>query len=112
MAWPLSQDYNEAIQSPESSFSDPELKKGEAKCNAICLPMPRSGNFADVYEFTSANGRKWAIKCFTREVHGPCERYAAISALATAATASLWPVKRRSSVAVLTSHRHLDHERA
>ena len=27
MAWPLSQDYNEAIQSPASSFTDPELKR-------------------------------------------------------------------------------------
>ena len=26
MSWPLSQDYNEAIQSPQISFSDPELR--------------------------------------------------------------------------------------
>ena len=30
MTWPLSQDYNEAIQSPESNFTDPDLKRGEA----------------------------------------------------------------------------------
>ena len=81
MTWPLSQDYNEAIQSPESSFSDPELKQGEAKTNAVGLPMPRSGNFADVYEFNCpATKRKWAIKCFTREVPGLRERYSEISA--------------------------------
>src|SRR5437762_13202368 len=80
MAWPLPQDYNEAIQSPVSSFSDPELKQGEATTNAIGLPMPRSGNFADVYEFKCPGGKKWALKCFTREVPGLRERYAAISA--------------------------------
>ncbi|HZZ81774.1 MAG TPA: kelch repeat-containing protein [Gemmataceae bacterium] len=79
MAWPLSQDYNEAIQSPESSFTDPELRGGQAVTNALGMPMPRSGNFADVYEFVSASGAKWAIKCFTREVPGLQERYSEIS---------------------------------
>src|SRR4029077_20712123 len=74
------QDYNEAIQSPALCFSDAELKQGEATVNAIGLPMPRSGNFADVSEFQCPNGRKWAIKCFTREVAGLRERYTAISA--------------------------------
>jgi hypothetical protein len=26
VSWPLSQDYNEAIQTPASSFADPELR--------------------------------------------------------------------------------------
>jgi hypothetical protein len=56
MPWPLSQDYNEAIRSPTTSFSDPELKHSEARCNAIGIPMPRSGNFADVYEMTGPAG--------------------------------------------------------
>jgi WD40 repeat protein len=79
MGWPLSQDYNEAIQSPETSFSDPELKQGEVVCNALGIPMPRSGNFADVYEFRCTNGSRWAIKCFTRQVLGLRERYQEIS---------------------------------
>lgn len=81
MAWPVSQDYNEAIQAPQSSFSDPELKGGEPVTNALGMPMPRSGNFADVYEFnTPATKSKWAIKCFTRHVPGLRERYTEISA--------------------------------
>jgi hypothetical protein len=48
MPWPLSQDYNEAIQSPDSSFADVELCGGQAVNNALGMPMPRSGNFADV----------------------------------------------------------------
>jgi hypothetical protein len=75
MPWPLSQDYNEAVQSPDSSFIDPELRGGQAVTNALGMPMPRSGNFADVYEFIGASGAKWAVKCFTREVPGRQERY-------------------------------------
>src|SRR5206468_4068962 len=64
---------------PETSFSDPELRKGEAVSNALGIPMPRSGNFADVYEVRCPNGTRWAVKCFTREVPGLRERYQEIS---------------------------------
>ncbi len=47
MSWPLSQDYNEAIQNPASSLKDPALKAGEPVVNAMGLPIPRSGNFAE-----------------------------------------------------------------
>ena len=30
MAWPHSQEYNEAIQNPAASFSDAELREGQA----------------------------------------------------------------------------------
>ena len=60
MSWPLSQDYNEAIQSPASNSADPDLRRGEAATNKLGLPMPYSGNFADVYQVrapTAAAGR-------------------------------------------------------
>ena len=38
MPWPLSQDYNEAIQNPAQSFADPELRQGEADTNELGLP--------------------------------------------------------------------------
>ncbi len=80
MSWPLSQDYNEAIQDPQGSLADPELRGGEATTNALGMPMPRSGNFADVYEFNCpASNSKWAVKCFTRQVPGLRERYSEIS---------------------------------
>jgi WD40 repeat protein/regulation of enolase protein 1 (concanavalin A-like superfamily) len=79
MSWPLSQDYNEAIQDPQNSFSDAELRASEIVCNALGIPMPRSGNFADVYEVRGPSGARWAVKCFTREVPGLRERYAEIS---------------------------------
>jgi hypothetical protein len=78
MPWPISQDYNEAVQHPASSFADAELKQGEAATNALGIPMPRSGNFADVYEFTCPE-RKWAVKCFTRQIPGLRERYKEVS---------------------------------
>jgi hypothetical protein len=43
------------------------------------LPVPCSGNFADVYEVRNAT-RAWAVKCFTREVAGLRQRYREISA--------------------------------
>lgn len=79
MPWPLSQDYNEAVQNPGLAFSDPELRAGEAVVNALGLPIPRSGNFADVYEFRCPGGARYAVKCFTREVPGRHDRYGAIS---------------------------------
>ena len=80
MPWPLSQEYNEAIQTPASSFADPELRNGQPVTNPLMgMPTPRSGNFADVYEFVGASGAKWAVKCFTREIPGLQERYSEIS---------------------------------
>ena len=80
LSWPLSQDYNEAIQSPASNFTDPDLRRGEAVANALGLPMPYSGNFADVYQVRCPDGSRWAVKCFTREATGLRERYQEISA--------------------------------
>ena len=34
MSWPLSHDFNEAIQNPKLVFSDPDLKAGEAVVGA------------------------------------------------------------------------------
>ena len=44
------------------------------------MPMPSSGNFADVYKVhCPATGNTWAVKCFTREVAGLKDRYRGIS---------------------------------
>jgi hypothetical protein len=80
MQWPHSQDYNEAIQDPAVSVSDPDLRQGRAVTNALGIPQPCSGNFADVYAVECpASGAKWAVKCFTREVPGRGEHYRQIS---------------------------------
>jgi hypothetical protein len=80
MPWPHSQDYNEAIQDPALSFSDPGLRRGRAVTNSLGIPQPCSGNFADVYAVEDpASGVTWAVKCFTREVPGRREHYQRIS---------------------------------
>jgi WD40 repeat protein len=92
MAWPLSQDYNEAVRNPAASFSDPELREGHAVADAHGRPAPHSGNCADVYEIhCPATQSRWAVKCFTREVPGLRDRYAAIRRHLTHANLS-WTV--------------------
>ena len=67
MAWPQSQDYNEAIQNPRTCFKDAELRDGAAATNALGMPMPCSGNFADVYQVHCPETQtRWAVKCSTR----------------------------------------------
>jgi len=78
-SWPNSQDYNEAVQNPGFSFSDPELQRAEAVTNTLGIPQAFSGGFADVYRFRAAGSRSWAVKCFTKRVESRRERYAAIS---------------------------------
>ena len=81
MAWPQSQEYREAIQAPQLCFHDPELRQGQPVTDRLGLPRPCAGTFADVYQVACpASGNDWAVKCFTREVPGLCDRYREISA--------------------------------
>ncbi len=79
MAWPQPTDYNAAVQNPAVCFSDADLRQGQAVGDLFGLPRPHSGNFADVYQVQGPNNQSWAVKCFTREVHGLHGRYQAIS---------------------------------
>lgn len=78
MAWPTPQDYNEAVQNPRLSFTDPELRAGQAELNNIGLPRPIAGGFACVYKIQSG-GNIWAARCFLSEVTDQQQRYEAIS---------------------------------
>jgi hypothetical protein len=79
MPWPEATDYNEVVQTPGTSFSDPELRQGRPALNPLGLPLPCCGNFAAVYKFFGPDGQTWALKCFTRQVPGLRERYQAVS---------------------------------
>ncbi len=68
-------DFNEAVQNPATAFSDADLKNGHTVVGPTGLPLPRSGNFADVYQVRASNGRDWAMKCFTHPVTGLEHRY-------------------------------------
>ena len=77
MSWPTPQDYNEAIQSPRLSFSDPDLQAGTPELTSLGLPRPITGGFASVYRIR-CNSRDWAVRCFLRDFADHQERYAAI----------------------------------
>ncbi len=80
MSWPQSTDYYEAIQNPSLVFQDADLRSGKPALNPLAMPLPCSGNFADVYQVHSADRRKsWAVKLFTREVAERERRFADIS---------------------------------
>ncbi len=76
--WPSMVDYQEAVQSPPSAFTSSELRCGTAVANKLGMPRPISGTFASVYELASG-GRRWAVKCFLRNIPDLHRRYAKIS---------------------------------
>ena len=79
MTWPTPQDYNEAIQNPRVCFGDEELRAGTPELTPLGLPKPISGAFASVYQM-NCGPRRWAVRCFLREVSDHQARYQAISA--------------------------------
>ena len=76
--WPSMVDYQEAVQSPPSAFTSYELRCGTPVANKLGMPRPISGTFASVYELVSG-GRRWAVKCFLRNIPDLHQRYAKIS---------------------------------
>jgi thiamine kinase-like enzyme len=78
MPWPNPDDYNEALQCPELSFEDEDLRNGEVELTVLGLPKVASGNFACVYRM-DCSGKSFAVKCFVRNVHDSHQRYAQLS---------------------------------
>ena len=76
--WPSMVDYQEAVQSPDSAFASTELRYGTPVANKLGLPRPICGTFASVYELASGR-RRWAVKCFLRNIPDLHQRYAKIS---------------------------------
>ncbi len=79
MSLPTVDQYNEAVQHPQTAFTDPDLKMAQAKTNAFGIPQALGGGFALTYTFTGAQGKKWAVRCFHKAVQGLNERYATVS---------------------------------
>jgi hypothetical protein len=74
VSWPTPQDYNEALQNPKQSFSDPELAAGKPALTPLGLPKPMTGAFASVYRMHCKN-RDWAVRCFLRNFPDQHDRY-------------------------------------
>ncbi|GII93656.1 hypothetical protein [Sinosporangium siamense] len=79
LRFPTGGDYVEAIQSPGICFHDPDLRSAVPQLDRLGRPRPISGNFASVFSLHAASGRRYAVKCFTREVADQGRRYQAIS---------------------------------
>lgn len=71
--------YVEALQNTRLCFQDAELRGASARLDRLGRPRAISGNFASVFSLTSVGGKRYAVKCFTREVVDQELRYQAIS---------------------------------
>lgn len=78
MSWPTPQEYNEALQHPQTSFQDPELRGGIVELTSLGLPRPTSGAFASVYK-VQCGKRDYAVRCFLHDIPNHHERYLEIS---------------------------------
>ncbi|MFF7248060.1 hypothetical protein ACFZBU_29600 [Embleya sp. NPDC008237] len=94
--FPTGGNYVEALQHPDLCFRDPDLRHGTVQQSAVLGPRAISGNFASVFSVTTSDGRRYAVKCFTREIEAQEVRYRAISAhlagLDPTALSQPWPV--------------------
>jgi predicted Ser/Thr protein kinase len=79
MAYPSIEQYQTALQHPNTAFTDAELAAGRIRTSNIGWPLVASGGFALTYA-VETGASKYAVRCFHREAAGIERRYAAISA--------------------------------
>jgi hypothetical protein len=70
--------YQAAVQHPSTAFADPDLRAGSIATGPLGLPRAVAGNFAVTYQLQHG-ARRWAVRCFHRDVADRAPRYAAIS---------------------------------
>lgn len=78
MSYPTLEQYNEALQYPQTAFYDPELKRGNVLTTGLGLPLALCGGFALTYSMQSG-GKKYAVRCFHKKSNAIEVRYDAIS---------------------------------
>ncbi|CCH30263.1 hypothetical protein ABZ816_17735 [Actinosynnema sp. NPDC047251] len=79
-AFPSGATYVEALQNTQLCFRGTDLAGADVRVDALGRPRAISGNFASVFSVTAADGTRYAVKCFTREVREQAARYRAIGA--------------------------------
>lgn len=72
--YPTMDQYNDAVQHPQTAFSDPVLKAAKITTNGMGLPVALGGGFALTYT-AAAHGRRFAVRCFHKEAKGLEARY-------------------------------------
>jgi hypothetical protein len=77
VSYPQIVNYNDAVQDPRS-FTDPELRAGQIDTTPLGLPRALSGGFALTYTVQAGN-KKFAVRCFHREVPDAQFRYSKVS---------------------------------
>lgn len=78
MAYPTIEQYQIALQHPNTAFTDQHLAGGKIRSSNLGLPLVASGGFALTYALETP-GKKYAVRCFHREAKGIERRYASIS---------------------------------
>lgn len=78
MNYPSPSEYGEALQAPQISILDPELKTGRVESDNWGLPFGRTGAFAITFKVL-AQGRSHAYRCFLQNRPTMHKRYDAIS---------------------------------
>jgi hypothetical protein len=77
--YPTGREYRDALFNTHRCFKDPALVSGIVTEDALGLPKPISGASGSVFTVRSADGRRWAVKCFTRSIEHQAIRYQRIS---------------------------------
>lgn len=93
MNYPLISEYIDAIKAAEDNFE--ELSHLRPMLDASGIPVMSSGNFAVVFKMKSeADGKLYAVKCFTKEQAGRIESYKQIAEKLESVTSDyLIPIK-------------------
>jgi len=77
--FPAADEYNSAVQQPQSAFQDPDLQQGQVEYLPPhrLYPWGRSGRFAVVYRIETPTNppRAWAVRCFLQHYTDYMERY-------------------------------------
>jgi hypothetical protein len=77
--YPTGGQYREALYNTNICFKDPALTGGEVSLDSLGMPKPISGASASVFTISGTDGRRWAVKCFTRFIDDQGQRYERIS---------------------------------
>lgn len=79
MSYPSLEQYQEALQHPETALLDRELKGGHVSTGGLGLPIVMCGGFALTYT-VNVPGKRYAVRCFHKQSPDLEKRYKAISA--------------------------------
>ena len=75
MAWPTPREYSLALNKVGKKLPGPGLAGCEFQNNPQGLPKPQVGGFGAVFEATTPDGRRWALKFFHKKALGTRRRY-------------------------------------